>query len=182
MPFLILLLLLIAGKTDAAEPAGRIADEGMAMEWCDRTPLHRIEGIWDFPEDQTRVLVRRSETTPQSYDIVALSSPDCRIEPGETIGHLFPSDGQSTYKLELYSGKKGGLLSDLLKCRAKLSADEAHISVEAPKLKVALRSLSILPKFFRLLRVSVDNPAASSSRGLVRVYPSHLFISEPLYY
>lgn len=51
MRIALFIMLLIAAWQPAL--AGRICDEGRAREYCDSALLHRIEGIWEYPDDET---------------------------------------------------------------------------------------------------------------------------------
>ena len=176
------LLTAMYGGVSAAEPqAGTIADMGMAQEWCDRTGLRRIEGIWEFPDDHTRVLVRRRTDVEMEYDIVAVDSPDCRLKPGDTVGFVKESPDPAKFEFYLYRTKSMGKFHDLGKCLARLSSDGNAIYVSASRLKATLRSLTFLPKFWRSVRISVDRPAEDIPKGMVRIYPAADISREPIY-
>ncbi len=70
----------------ACVPAQQIADMGAAREYCDTHPLDRIEGIWDLTDADTQVLIARSEGHDGEYVMTVLTSGDCRLLPGDTLG------------------------------------------------------------------------------------------------
>ena len=158
-----------------------VADMGMAQEWCDRTGLRRIEGIWEFPDDHTRVLVRHRTDAEMEYDIVVVDSPDCRLKPGDTVGYIRDSPDPAKFEFCLYRTKSKGKFHNLGKCMARLASDCNSIYVSASRLKATLRSLSFLPKFWRSVRISVDRPAEDIPKGLVRIYPADDISREPTY-
>lgn len=155
----------------APSPAGIICDMGMARDWCDNAMLDRVEGIWEFPEDQTRVLIRKSRASSGSYDIIVVESPDTRLVPGETIGSLRESVASTKFEMLLCRNRVDGLLADPGKCLAELAESDNSLLVRTRKLKFSLASRWFLPSFWRALRVSVKNPLDQLPRGLIRVYP-----------
>lgn len=158
-------------------------DEGAARRWCDVSPLSRIEGIWEFPADGTRVLIHRSAGNTSVYAISILSTPDCRLTPGEEIGRLAESGEPNKMKLSLCRKREMGILADPAHCMAKVSSDFSSIAIKARKFKIRLGSLWFLPKVWRAIRISVSDPAGELSDGLVKIYPrpSTHSASDPVY-
>ncbi|MDE6297952.1 MAG: hypothetical protein K2L89_08900 [Muribaculaceae bacterium] len=152
---------------------GKISDMGRAVEYCDRAPLEKIEGIWEFPEDNTRVLIRRSNQKKKVYDLIIISSPDCRLKTGETIGEITPSVEDDKLRLSLYTSRRDNILTDPSNCLALFNDKEGTIRVEKRKFKISLRFTRYLPKFWRMLSLfSSDNPTDKLPKGLVRIYPT----------
>ncbi len=163
--------------------ASTIADEQAAREYCDRTPLLRIEGIWEFPADGTRVLLRKAANSSHSCDIVLLSSPDCRLTPGEVIGSISPAPEQGRFRISLCRKRSNGILTDPGHCAAKLSASGNSITIKPRRLKLGLRTMWFLPKVWRTLRISLSDPEGELPDGLIRIYPltSPDKTAEPIY-
>lgn len=149
-----------------------ISDIVAAREWCDANMLHRVEGIWEFPEDETTVLVCRSNITPHRYDIIVVSSPDTRLTPGETVGYLHESADSDKFEMALYRTKLEGTLKEPGKCLATLRDNDNSIVAQGRKAKFSLRTWSILPSFWRMVRMSVNDPLENLPKGMLRVYPS----------
>ncbi len=149
----------------------KIRDMEGARDYCDREELDRVEGIWEFPEDETIVLIRKSAMKEGAYWLVVISSPDCRLKPGEILGKIEMSADADKYFLSLYSNRKAGILTDMKTCRADFNEKEGSIFIFPKKYKIGLRSLWLLPKFWRMIRIGVDNPADKIPRGLIRIYP-----------
>lgn len=152
--------------------AERICDMGAAREWCDRTMLHRVEGIWEYPDDQTRVLVCRSAAYDNRYDIVVVESPDTRLVPGEAIGYMQASPVPTKFEMGLFRSRQKGILADMAKCLAELTEKDDAIVVRGRKLRFSLASRWFLPSFWRAVRVSLKDPLESLPRGMVRIYPT----------
>ncbi|MDE7412404.1 MAG: hypothetical protein K2N05_01255 [Muribaculaceae bacterium] len=171
----IFLLIIILMGTLPIFSGQRISDMGAALDFCREAPLDKIEGIWEFPADNTVVLISRDRSQPKTfYNIIVVSTPDCRLNPGDKIGEMTPSVDQNKYLLSLYRSQKNNLLSDPGKCSAIFNDKDGTIKVEARSLKVKISSriYSFLPQFWRLLSMfKVNDPAASLPDGLVRIYP-----------
>lgn len=160
-----------AGNPAGGAGAPDIFDMPSAMEYCRQAPLASVEGIWEFPEDATRVLIRRQSADPRAYDLILLSSPDCRLIPGETIGHLEETAETSKFRLSLFCDRRKGLLTDLRNCAAEFSDREGTMRISGRKIKLSIRSTRFLPQFWRLLGISVKDPAGELPLGLIRIFP-----------
>ena len=145
-----LLTLLLTLVTTAFSGRGEtICDMQAARDWCDRTMLHRVEGVWRYPDDQTTVLVRRAAASDGRYDIVVVESPDTRLQPGETIGYLETTPVGTKFEMGVYRTKTGGVLRELGRCAAELNDKEDALLVKGRKLKFSLGSRWLLPSFWR---------------------------------
>lgn len=170
----VLITFFVAVSALAATP---IADMGAALQYCDSKELDKIEGIWEFPEDQTSVLIKRTNRNANDYDLILINTPDCRLLPGETIGKLSASADRNRFKLSLYMKRDYGMLASARVCTAEFKDNYSALHVHPMKLNLSLGSLTgigqlFLPKFWRLVRVSLDNPSSSLPRGLRRIYPT----------
>lgn len=181
--FLLLAALSRGGMAFAAGPSD-VWDIGAAREICDRTPLTRIEGIWEFPDDHTRVLILRRERVDMEYDVIVAETPDCRLHPGDVIGTVKDSADPKKFELNLYRTGGAGKFADMGKCMARLASDGNSITVSASRMKATIRSLSalsFLPKFWRAIRLSTSRPADELPKGLVRIYPEESLQRDPIY-
>lgn len=153
--------------------ADEIADYDSARLYCDRNALTGPEGIWEFPEDETSVFIRRDATQRGMYNIYLLESADCRFEPGEKVGHLVASADKEKYRLFLRIEKSDDLLASTRNCVATMDKDASRLLITPAKLKIAFRTMWFLPKFWRSLKVSIDNPQRNIPVGLVKIYPDN---------
>ena len=151
-----------------------VRDMEDALEYCRIAPLERPEGVWEFPEDETRVLIKKTPGKPRSYDIVHISGPDCRLQPGETIGRMTATVDRNKYKLSLSVSRDYGLLSDTRSCSAEFREKENSLVIRPARIKITTRTLWFLPKFWRSLKIIYDNPAADLPHGIIRIYPPAL--------
>lgn len=166
------ILTVACGLNCLAEDALLIDDMQSAREWCDNTSLQNIEGIWEFPEDMTRVLVSRDMITPYRYNIILIDSPDTRLIPGETIGYMQASASPAKFEMGIYRTKLNKKLSQLGKCLAQLDDKNGAILVSGRKISFSIGSRWLLPSFWRLVKLSLKDPLESLPKGLVKVYPN----------
>lgn len=150
-----------------------ISDIVAAREWCDATMMHRVEGIWEFPEDETTVLICRNEHTPHRYDIVAVSSPDTRLHPGQTVGYLVESAESDKFEMALCRAQEKSVFAEFTKCLAQLRDDDNTIVAKGRKLKFSLRARWLLPSFWKMINITFKDPLENLPRGLIRIYPEN---------
>ncbi|MDE7437065.1 MAG: hypothetical protein K2M93_01135 [Muribaculaceae bacterium] len=148
-------------------------DYGLAQKYCDTSELTGPEGIWQFPDDETTVLLRRHPHSASKFEIFVIESPDCRLNPGEKLGELHSSADSSKFKLNLYTSRKTGILTDSRSCSAELKENGDAFIMHPLKLKISLRTMWFLPRFWRSLRINIENPSASVPYGLIRLYPRY---------
>lgn len=144
-----------------------------ARRWCDVSPLSAVEGIWEYPEDGAFVLVMADRTAPGTFTVSILSTPDCRLERGDVIGRLHPSADPRQFRLEQMTKKDSGGLIKPADCTATLSADGESLRVRGKKTKVRIQPYTLLPRFWRIVRVSEKNPVEDLPAGLLKVYPGY---------
>lgn len=143
------------------------------MEWCDTGILNSVEGIWEYPDDGARVCIQADPTSPGSFSIYIISTPDCRLEYGDVIGRLHPTVDSRQFRLEQYTHKDKLTFTKAEQCAATLSTDGESIRVKSPKLKFKVNLHTLLPRFWRVVRVSYDDPTENLPAGLVKVYPGY---------
>lgn len=147
--------------------------EKEAREWCDCNVLSPVEGIWEYPEDGARVVIQADQTIPGAFTITVLSTADCRLESGDIIGRLHPSVDPRQFRLEQWTHKDKLAFNKAENCRAILSTDGESLRVKSPKLKFKVNLHTLLPRFWRVVRVSYDNPVDDLPAGLIKVYPGY---------
>lgn len=152
--------------------AQRFSEEN-ARIWCDNNPLHEIEGIWEYPEDNARVLIQADKNVPGAFSLTVISTPDCRLSPGDVIGRLYPSVDSRQFRLEQWTRKDNLSLIKPHDCTATLSSDGESIRVKSAKLKFKINPNILLPRFWRIVRFSFNNPVDELPAGLVKIYPGY---------
>lgn len=147
--------------------------EADIREWCDTGILTPVEGIWEYPDDGARVCIQADPTSPGCYTITVISTPDCRLDYGDVIGRLHPTVDSRQFRLEQYTHKERMALTKAEQCAATLSSDGESLRVKSPKLKFKINLHTLLPRFWRVVRVSYDDPTDKLPAGLVKVYPGY---------
>lgn len=175
------ILVIIALCITIIAKGDEISDLGKAREWCDGAMLEPIEGIWVIPADETEVLIRRSGVSEMKYDIILISSPDTRLQPGKVIGSLKKSPSKSKLEIDLFRNIERGNLGNPGKCVATFDAKEGSITIEESKVKASLRPSLLLPSFWRSIRITVDNPGKKIPAGMIKTYPDDI-IRTPDYF
>lgn len=165
------ILTLLFGMLAKAEVAPDICDMQAAIQYCRNSAIEGPEGIWEFVDDETQVLIRKSAAGRKGYDIIVITTPDCRLKAGDVIGHLNPSSTRGKYKLSLHTSRSKGIFESTRNCVAEFSDKDDSIHVHPMKIKLSMRTMWFLPKFWRSLRISFKNPAAELPLGLLRIFP-----------
>lgn len=147
--------------------------ESDIRKWCDTGILNPVEGIWEYPDDGARVCIQADPTSPGCFSITVISTPDCRLEYGDVIGKLHPTVDSRQFRLEQWTRKDNLLFSKAEQCAASLSADGESLRVKSPKLKLKINLNTLLPRFWRIVKVSYDDPTDKLPAGLVKVYPGY---------
>lgn len=168
---LILASLLISSVSVAAHAF--FPDEKDIREWCDSGILSPVEGVWEYPDDGARVCIQADPTHPGCFTLTIISTPDCRLQYGDVIGRLHPTVDSKQFRLEQFTHKDKLTLTKAEQCAATLSADGESLRVKAPKLKFKINLHTLLPRFWRVVRVSYDDPTDKLPAGLVKVYPGY---------
>jgi len=178
---LILLVLCVAKTTYAkpnVPPRGVLTGFDMlkALEYCDTHPLDDIEGIWDYADEGFSCLIMADDDVarPDGYNIVVLESEDARLRPGIIIGHIYPTPDPSIFDIWMYTTFKNTSVCSPQECMAKLNADKQGLTLMKRRLKFrfSLSHIALLPWFWRMARVNVEDPVRDIPRGFVKVCPS----------
>lgn len=149
-----------------------------AREYCDNTAIDNIEGIWELTEERVWVLIQRITPFETSdYTLTVVDSFDGFTRCGETIGTLSRTADPNKFKLELCTTreKKTGKPTAPKECLATLS-DKGWAFVLTPrknKFKLSFNPMTLLPRFWRILRVSPREENYTLPHGMVKVYPSY---------
>lgn len=152
-------------------------DLDMAQEICASRPLDALEGVWIYPDDNVTVMILRSDDTAygafRNYDITVVASTDCLLSPGDRIGTLSAGADPRQYRLTLQTRRGAEGLAGQRECLATLDKGNDALFVKGKKLKWRLNPFTFLPRFWRIARVSVDNPLDRMQPGMLRIYPSY---------
>ena len=162
-----------AAAADDAENSLTVSSRQEVMDYCDSETLMPLEGLWEFPEDETQVFIRRADSKGYRYDIFVIASPDCRLQSGERLGAIEASTDASKFKISLFCNRTGDILTDMRNCLGIFNNRQGTLSIQPRKYGISLRSISFLPRFWRMVRVRRSDPLDKLPRGLIRLYPSY---------
>lgn len=147
-----------------------------AVELIDASATTPIEGIWQYPGEDAKVLIWRDDSSPaERYRIMVLEAFDYRLEPGDVIGWLKPLADKKKFELEQYTRKNSGLFDMPGKCLLTMGADGNTLVISGSsggKLKISINPTSLLPRFWRIVKLNVKMPENPGAEGLRRLYPA----------
>ncbi len=169
------LILLILRLPCAAQALDPWTDMQAAREWCDSSPLDRIEGVWEFPEDGVKVLIIKAATAATGYEIRVIEGADGKFEPGDLIGTAEVTTDPVRFAVKMRT-RPGGALNALKgwkKCAARLTTGDMALDVAAESRGINWNLLGFLPHFWRVARMRHSDPQAALPHGLVKIYPSY---------
>lgn len=146
-----------------------VRDLDAAIEYCNSTPLAEVEGIWQFADNETSVLIARDEADPAKFVMRIIAADDARLLPGDIIGTMRITPDAGKFELTLRSG--ADFSKHDVKCFAALSSDANAITIRKPAVKFDFSPSMILSRFWRIMKVRFENPAADLPYGLIRIYP-----------
>ena len=149
------------------------ADILEAIELCDQTDLHPVEGLWLCPQDETVLLIIRHSTQPGLYAAYVVESSDCNLSPALEIGTLAISPDPNKFKIKFFTKRKNGVFS--LPCEGAATYSPAHetMTIEKPSIKISFQPYRLLPYMWRAARVTVKNPAEKVPEGMLKIYPTY---------
>lgn len=172
LPLLAFILLLLPGKMLAERTMiGTPLEE--TMQRLDTLLLRGPEGIWEYPGEDVKVVIQADPAEgPGKYTLRVVEAFDTRLHNGDLMGILLETARQGEYELFQYTRRKRGLFDLPGKCLVKLTPDSRSLLIDpASKLSIKFNPNSILPKFWKIVRVTVKE-SRQPTEGLVRIYPS----------
>ncbi len=145
-----------------------------AMVMLDTIACLPIEGIWEYPGEDLKVLIRKQPAyKTESYDITVLEAFSPTLSTGERLGWLTPCAESGKYELHQYTRRKKGFLDLPGKCVVTLGKNQRSLLISAPeKLTVSLSPFTLLPRFMRIIRLRIKGGAKEPAEGLRKLYPS----------
>ncbi len=150
-----------------------------AVKYCDTHPIDNVEGIWQITGDNVSVFIRKKDNTLTSdYTITVVDCHDAFTSCGEVIGTLQPTADDKEYKLTLYTlrDNKSGLFSTPDDCLAKLTQQGCAMvfsNDSKRKFKISFNPLALLPRFWRIIRITPETQTEQYKRGMIKEYPTY---------
>lgn len=135
-----------------------------------------IEGIWEYPADEVSLIVLADPLRKGTFGIYIVEAVDCRLTPGMQVGLITRTADPQRFRLSLCSRLKKGLAADPRDCAAKLSADGAYLTIDSPKIRIALSPSIIFPRLWNMLRmgmrIKTTDPADRLPDGWHKIHPA----------
>ena len=172
------LLLIFAMLTCHADSIDEYADISRLKQRMAASPLHLIEGIWQFPSDGATIVIERHssddplDNNDTHYRMVIVSSPSRSLLPGTIMGTLYATAKRNTYAATIFTDTDGG--SRMLKPKqfTLTLTDDSRLTFRRKGDRVRLQLWRMLPYISRLgVRVYHDRDA-DDNEGCIRVFPT----------
>lgn len=141
-------------------------------------PLQPIEGLWYYNEEQTTLLIERTDAEASdlklTYRIVYVDSEDYDILPGTVVGYVEPSAEYDKYALWLYSEMSESALVRPLKCVATLSRESDILTFVKAKWKLKFRAnfARFLPSLFKGISLLTEYDDVKVPLGFRKIFPA----------
>lgn len=181
-------LLLAISATAANSAAAVVADKNSlpasmaeALAYCQEACLEAPEGIWEFPEDRTFVLICKDSAQEGTYLLLLLQGADCSFRPGEICGRISSTAHKNKYRLSLCLKAPSSNLADMASCLAELDEKNSGFYIQPRRLNIKLRNIGFLSKFWRAVSIGIDDPSKKLPPGMRRVAPDSP-ASLPIYF
>lgn len=139
-------------------------------------PLHRVEGIWQFPSDGATVAVERADTPRAAdeavwYRMIVISSPCRSLRPGTLMGHIAPTAKDGVYAARIYTSGDGGPTLSRPKSMTLTLTDDTHLTFREHSRTIHVNLWRLIPYMSRIgLRVG-ESDAPKDLHGCRRIYP-----------
>lgn len=142
---------------------------------------HRVEGIWEFLADGSKIAIEREESEGLSYSIVVVKSSNRLLRPGTLIGKLRPSGKGDVYDAVLYStDSDGGRLRNPKDYTMTLTDDSSRLTVKRLKSRLTVNLWRLVPYLWRG-SIRLRENRGESDDGCVKVFPTPSRPTEPRY-
>lgn len=145
-----------------------------AIAQADTVMLQGPEGIWEYPGEDVVVSILGDHSGEKGkYCIRVVEAFDTRLHPGDLLGMLAATAKPGEYELLQYTRRNKNLLDLPGKCLVTLTSDSRSLLIApSSRLALSLNPTSLLPKFWRTVRLTVNESNKQAAEGLIRIYPS----------
>lgn len=142
-----------------------------------QAPLHDIEGIWQFVDNGTTIVIEQfnpdeiAREQSHLYRIVILNSARLSIEPGTIMGYASITTKENCFDARIFSdGKLTGILSRPKTLTLNLSDDTSRLSFNEYKKEIKINLWKLIPYIYRV-GISVKNTRPKGLDGCIKIYP-----------
>lgn len=150
-------------------------------------PLHRIEGLWQFPSTGVEVaIIRTDETMSYSssegttvYSMILTASPNRAIRQGTVMGLITPAAKKGEYDANIYTSNIASTLTIPKRFTLSLTDDDSSLQFRQHRSKFSVNLWRLLPYLWRY--TIHPNAPEKNSDGCIRIYPAPALPREPIY-
>lgn len=180
-----LIVLLCALALPGVVNATQIPDRSELLAGYDRDsveqrllslPLHDIEGIWQFTENGSLIVIERFKPTESPddgvvrYRMVVLQSPRLSVRRGTVMGYLWPTAKRNCFDARIYTDFDGGSVLTKAKRFTLSLDDESRLAFTRHKSGVRINLWRFVPYMFRY-SVSSRDDRPRNIDGCVKIFP-----------
>lgn len=147
-------------------------------ERMSQSPLHAVEGVWQFPSTGAVVAIEKAPELSHDgiaarYRIVVIKSPQRTLRPGTVMGLLAPTAKKGVYAAEIYIGSDGGSRLRSPRGFTLTLTDDARLSfMPNSGWKSYTNLFRLIPYLSRVsFRISRQQNAPRDLDGCLRLYP-----------
>ncbi len=145
-----------------------------AEHYLSTSPVHRIEGIWQFTASGISVVIERyiSDKIPSDatcYRMVLLRAPDRSIIPGSIMGYLSPTAKRDVYDSRIYTNFDGSIFMSAKRFTITMTDDE-RLTFKPEKKGIKFNFYRLLPRTFRI-GISGQDTRDATLDGCIRIFP-----------
>ncbi|MCH5319987.1 MAG: hypothetical protein J1E38_09825 [Paramuribaculum sp.] len=143
---------------------------------------HRIEGIWQFLADGSKIAIERNdESEGLEYRIVVIRSSNRLLRPGTLIGNLLPTGKNNIFQATVYSSDADGGKLRLPKTYTLTLGDEdSRLIFSKVKSRYKINLWRLVPYMWRGVIRSSDGDS-QTTEGCVKIFPDPSKPVEPRY-
>ena len=142
-----------------------------------QAPLHDIEGIWQFVDNATTIVIEQfnpDEIAGEQlhlYRIVIIDSNRLSIEPGTIMGYASVTTKENCFDARIFSdGKLNGILSIPKTLTLNLSTDASRLTFNEYKKEIKINLWRLIPYIYRV-GVSFNDTRPKGLDGCIKIYP-----------
>nr|MBD5376734.1 hypothetical protein [Bacteroides sp.] len=169
-------LVLAAGSATATS----VADSIRAR--MEAAPLHRVEGLWQFPADGGVVAIEREPDGSEAYRMIVIEASNRLIEPGTVIGRLRPTVKRDVFEARMMTGfdTAADTLTSPRIVTMTLADSDSRLMLRHHRKGLKLHWWTLLPYMFRRFVTEVDETPRDLG-GCRRIYPEPAVPANPRY-
>lgn len=149
-------------------------------------PLHRIEGVWQFPATGVEIAILRESILRGKtaagetlYKIIIISSPNRATRPGTVMGLISAAAKSGEYEANIYTNNIGSTLTLPKKFTLSLIDNDSSIEFRRHRSSFSINLWRLLPYVWR--NTVRPNMPERKSDGCIRVFPEPSLPREPIY-